>query len=200
MIPALRAGTVTFEAPARFSLRAGRSSPARPERVNRSTAMRLAAAFLLLLSQIGCAALQRGAPAVRPSLLLDQVPLHGAILNPIPPTYGLEGDGGCIALSEFRVELTDLAIAEDGRLRMVGRIIDADPQRGEPVLGVRISRRIWGTGVPFQFAAGQLDVLVDVDEGAVLMLERIPYRTLLLDLNRLATVARLSVARERGGA
>ena len=152
--------------------------------------MRLAAAFLLLLSQIGCAALQRTAPVVRPSLFLDQVPLHGAILNPTPPTYGLDGGGGCIAQAEFRIELTDLAITEDGRLRMVGSILDADPQRGGPVVGVRIIRRAGGSAVPVQFRAERLNVLVDADEGAVLVVERIAYRSLQLDLARLAAVAR----------
>lgn len=152
--------------------------------------MRLAAALLLLLTQVGCAALQRGVPVVHPSLLLDQVPLHGAILNATPPTYGLGEDGGCIALAEFRIELTDLAITEDGWLRMAGTILDADPRRGGPVIGVRISRRVGDTAVPLQMAAQQMDVRVDVDEGAVLVVERIAYRTLHLDLARLAAVAR----------
>lgn len=156
--------------------------------------MRLAAAFLLLLSVMGCAALQRTAPAVRPSLFLNQVPLHGAILNATPPTYGLDGGGGCIPQAEFRIELTDLAIAGDGRLRIAGNILDADPRRGGPVVGVRILRRAGGVAVPVQIAATQLNVLVDVDEGAVLVVERVAYRTLHLDLARLATAARRRVA------
>ncbi|HEV3050290.1 MAG TPA: hypothetical protein VGX50_08290 [Longimicrobium sp.] len=182
------AEVVTFEAPVRFSDVPGDPRP-RAQRANRSTAMRLAAAFLLLLSQMGCAALQQTAPAVRPSLFLDQVPLHGAILNPAPPPYGLDGGAGCIPQGEFRIELTDLAIAEDGRLRIAGSIQDADPQRGGPVMA-RIARRVGGTAVPvLRFAADRFDVLVDVDEGAVLAVERIGYRTLQLDLARLAAVA-----------
>lgn len=156
--------------------------------------MRLAAAFLLLLSQIGCAALQQTGRVVHPSLFLNRVSLHGAILNPTPPPYGLGEAGGCIPQAEFRIELTDLAITEDGRLRMAGSIMDADPQRGGPVVGVRITRRVGGNAVPVQFAAERLDVLVDVDEGAVLVLERIAYRRLELDLARLAAVARRRAA------
>lgn len=156
--------------------------------------MRLTAAVLLLISQIGCAALRPGTPPVRPSLFLDQAPLRGVILNATPPEYGLDQPGGCIASSEFRIELTDLAIAEDGRLRMAGTIVNADPQQGGPSFGVRISRRAGGTTVPVQSNAQQMNVLVEVDEGAVLVVERLAYRALYLDLTRLAAVARSRAA------
>jgi hypothetical protein len=186
--PAFRgsARAVTFGMPVRFPSRAGRTPREHAELLNRSTAMRLAVAFLLLLAQIGCATLQRTPHVVRPSLFLNQVPLHGVILNPTPPTYGLDEEGGCIAQGEFRIELTDLALTEDGRLRVAGSVLDADPQRGGPVGAVRILRRAGGIAVPVQIATAQLNVLVDVDEGAVLAVERAGYRTLHLDLARLA--------------
>jgi hypothetical protein len=103
--------------------------------------MRIAPVLLLLLSQIGCAALQPGAPVVHPSLFLDQAPLRGVILNATPPEYGLDGGRGCVPGAEFRIELTDLAIADDGRLRMTYTILNADPRRqGGPLFGVRTSR------------------------------------------------------------
>lgn len=99
-----------------------------------------------------------------------------------------------MTLSEFRIDLTDLAIAEDGRLRMAGTILSADTARGRSVVGARISRRTGGAMVPVQWAARPMNVLVEVDEGAVLVVELIGYRTLYLDLTRLAAVARSRAA------
>ncbi|HEX8317526.1 hypothetical protein [Longimicrobium sp.] len=48
--------------------------------------------------------------------------------------------------------------------------------------------------VPVQWAARPMNVLVEVDEGAVLVVELIGYRTLYLDLTRLAAVARSRAA------
>ncbi len=156
--------------------------------------MRKTAVLLLLLPQIGCATQPPRAPAVHPSLFLDQAPLHGVILNATPPTYGLEGGGGCITQSEFRIDLTDLAIAEDGRLSMAGTILSTDPRGSRSVVGARISRRTAGVTVPVQWVARPMNVLVEVGEGAVLVVDLIGHRTLYLDLTRLAAVARRRAA------
>jgi hypothetical protein len=157
--------------------------------------MRRAAVLLLLLSQIGCAALEPRAPVVRPSLSLDQTPLPGIVRNATPPKYGLGESGGCMTMAEFRIELTDLAIAEDGRLRIVGTILDADPQRQRgPLFGARIGRYAGGTRVPVRNNGQHINVLVEVDEGALLVVELLAYRALYLDLTRLAAVARRRAA------
>lgn len=156
--------------------------------------MRIAATLLLLVSQVGCATLPPRVPVGFPSLSLDQTPLPGVILNATPPKYGLGESGGCMTMAEFRIELTDLAIAEDGRLRMAGTILNADTTGGRLLHGGRISWRGRDLTVPVQWAKPQLDVLVEVDEGAVLVVEQLAYRTLYLDLTRLAAVARRRTA------
>ncbi len=100
------------------------------------------------------------------------------------------GAPGCSAAHPICVRSSRKTAAK----RMAGTILNADPQQSGPLIGVRIKRRAGDTTVPVQTVMQQMNVSVEVNEGAVLILEHIGYRTLHLDLTRLAAVARRRAA------
>lgn len=153
--------------------------------------MRLFYGVVLLLLSSSCAYAQGLASGVaRPALFLDGEPLRSVILNPNPPRYGDGEEGGCIPSDEFRIHLTELAVDDSGRLRIVGTVANADPQRQDPQVVVVETRQGDATRHVYTAVRGHLDVTVGADEGAVLVLRLIGFRTLELDLNQLASIAR----------
>lgn len=150
----------------------------------------LSIVVLLLLSQPAAYAQESVFEAARPALFLDGEPLPSVILNPTPPRYGMDEEGGCIPSDEFRVDLTDLVVDASGRLRLTGTVTNADPQRQDPQV-IRVATRQGGAMRDVYTAVGgQLDLAVDAGESAVLVLGSIGYRALEVDLNQLASIAR----------
>jgi hypothetical protein len=153
--------------------------------------MRFVYVVALLLLSGSCAYVQGSAGGViRPALFLEGEPLRSVILNPNPPRYGNGEEGGCIPSDEFRIQLTGLALDDAGRLRITGLVTNADPQRQDPVVVVVETRQGEATRHVYTAVRGHLDVTVEADEGAVLVMRLIGFRTLELDLDQLASIAR----------
>jgi hypothetical protein len=146
---------------------------------------------VLVLLSSSCAYVRGSASAVtHPALFLHGEPLRSVILNPTPPRYGLDEIAGCVPNDEFRIALTDLVLEGTGRLRIVGSVANADPQREDPPVVVVETRQGQTTRRVYTAVRGQLDVAVDAGESAVLILRLSGFRTLELDLSQLVGIAR----------
>jgi hypothetical protein len=148
------------------------------------------AVVLVLLSPSETYAQNAASDVTRPALFLNGAPLHSVILNPTPPRYGDGEEGGCIPSDEFRIELTDLILDDAGQLRIEGSVVNADPQRQDPVFVIVRTRQADTTRHVYTAVRGHLDLAVEVDESAVLVLHLSGFRTLELDLNQLDRIAR----------
>ena len=145
---------------------------------------------LVLLSRSGAYAQTAVSDITRPALFLNGEPLRSVILNPTPPRYGNGEEAGCIPSDEFRIELTGLFLDDAGRVRIEGSVVNANPQREDPVFVVVATRRAGATQRAYTAVRGHLDVTVEADEPTVLVLSLLGFRTLELDLNQLASIAR----------
>lgn len=143
---------------------------------------------LLLLSRTAVFAQEFG--STRPALFLNGQALRSVIRNPTPPRYGDGEEGGCIPSDEFRIELTELVRDASGRMRIAGVITNADPRRQDPPFVVVETRQGDAVRRVATAMGGRLDTSVETGEAAVLVLSLSGFRTLELDLGRLARLAR----------
>ena len=143
---------------------------------------------LLLLSRTAVFAQEFG--STRPALFLYGEALRSVILNPTPPRYGDGEEGGCIPSDEFRIELTEFVRDASGRVRIAGLITNADPRRQDPPFVVVETRQGDAVRRVATAMAGRHDTFVETGESTVLVLSLTGFRTLELDLDRLARLAR----------
>jgi hypothetical protein len=161
--------------------------------------MRRAFALLpLILSLAACQTLARSSGVAGssprddgyPALFVNGRPFNSAIRNFRPPTYGLGEAGGCIVMGEFHVVLTDLALDGTGVLRLRGTVALDHPGTGLVLAQIREQRK--GSAVRVVRADGteSFDLVAPTGKSAVVALSALGFRTLEIDLNRLARAAR----------
>lgn len=154
---------------------------------------RFCAVLLLILPLAGCHLLGLAGPAQRPELIVHGRPLRAAILNPEPPLYGDGNPGGCIVLSEFRVVITELSRDGAGTLRIRGSV--AGPP-GLPLVTARIAyvRGDSTAAAVHSGSGGEFSIIAEPGDNAKLVVSQVMFRSLELDLRRLARAARTSGA------
>lgn len=122
----------------------------------------------------------------RPVLTINGQPFDGAMLNPDPPRYDDGAPAGDVIEGEFRIDITELTRDDRGTLTIRGTVRDA--QSGEAVRAVQIEEVRDERRVQAVYAGinGEMEVVVQSRSGSKLVLSMIGYRSLALDLDRLA--------------
>lgn len=147
----------------------------------------------------GCATFGTGSRGARPLLLVEGRTWNAPLLNPDPPVYGFGGDGGCIAQAEFRVEIDRLAYdSATGLMRIGGRLLDSSDKQLPPVGAVIKTRN--GDGQPARTIVGpdsRFSLSLALARNPTISVERVAYRTLVIDLRKLSRRAARAPSPER---